>query len=68
MVEFPGGLAVKDLALSPLWLRFNPWPGNFHMLQEWPKKKNVYMFNVNSGRIWGDFLKRNHLNVFVIYF
>ena len=21
-LEFPGGLAVKDLALSPLWLRF----------------------------------------------
>ena len=24
--EFPGGLAVKDLALSLLWLRFIPWP------------------------------------------
>ena len=27
--EFPGGLAVKDLALSLLWQEFNPWPGNF---------------------------------------
>ena len=26
--EFPGGLAVKDLALLLLWLRFNPWPRN----------------------------------------
>lgn len=30
--EFPGSLAVKDLALSLLWFGFDPWPGNFHML------------------------------------
>ena len=24
--EFPGGLVVKDLGLSLLWLRFDPWP------------------------------------------
>ena len=36
-IELPGSLAVKDLALSLLWLesllwhRFNPWPGNFYM-------------------------------------
>ena len=25
---------VKDLVvLLQLWLRFDPWPGNFHMLQ-----------------------------------
>ena len=29
--EFPGGLVIKDPALSPLWLGFDPWPGNFHM-------------------------------------
>ena len=29
--EFPGGLVVKDLALSLLWLGFHPWPRNFHM-------------------------------------
>ena len=29
--EFPGGLAVKDLALSLLWCGFAPWPGSFHM-------------------------------------
>ena len=32
MTEFPSGLVVKDTALSLLWLWFNPWPGNFHML------------------------------------
>ena len=29
---------VKALALSLLWYEFDPWPGNFHMLQVWPKK------------------------------
>ena len=37
--EFPGGLAVKDLALSLLWLGFSLWPGNFGRLQAQPKKK-----------------------------
>ena len=30
--EFPGGLVVKDSALSLLWLGFDPWPENFCML------------------------------------
>ena len=30
---------VKDPALSLLWHRFDPWPGNFRMLWAWPKKK-----------------------------
>ena len=44
LLEFHGGLVVKDLALSLLWLRlllwlgFNPWPLNFHMLRAWPNK------------------------------
>ena len=41
--EFPGGLAVKDLALSLPWLGFDPWPENFRMLQAippHPKKRN----------------------------
>ena len=29
---------VKDLALSLLWHRFDPWPGNFPMLRAWPKR------------------------------
>ena len=46
--EFPGGLGVKGLALSLLWLwlllwlRFNSWPRNFCMLlaQEKEKRKS----------------------------
>ena len=38
---------VKDLALkqmwcrSQLWLRYAPWPENFHMLWVQPKKKKI---------------------------
>lgn len=35
VLAFPGELAVKDLALILLWLRFNPWPRKLHI----PKKK-----------------------------
>ena len=28
---------VKNPKLSLLWLRFNPWPGNFHKPWTWPK-------------------------------
>ena len=27
LLEFPGGLEVKNLALSLLWHRFDPWHG-----------------------------------------
>ena len=37
--EFPGGLEVKDAALSLLWLRFSPWPWNFYMPQAQPGEK-----------------------------
>ena len=36
---FPGGLVVKDLALSLLLQEFNHCPGNFCMLPVQPKKK-----------------------------
>ena len=29
---------IKDLVLSVLWLRFEPWPWNFHMTWALPKK------------------------------
>ena len=32
---------VKDPVLSLLWLGFDPWPGNSHMLQAWQKKKKT---------------------------
>ena len=38
-MKFPGDLAVKDPALSLLWLRSDPRPKNFHVPQEWQKKK-----------------------------
>ena len=37
--EFPGGPAVKDLVLSQLWHRFDPWPGNFCILWVGASKK-----------------------------
>ena len=46
---------LKDLALLQLWhrsqlqLRFNHWPGNFHMSLVRPLKKKVYMYNVIRG-------------------
>ena len=47
---------VKDLALLhlwcrvQLWLRFDPWPGNFHMLQVRPKKKKkkVLLYSIRN--------------------
>ena len=46
---------VKHLALSLLWLRlllwpsFDSWPGNYHMLQVWQKKKKKKK-GINGGR------------------
>ena len=37
--EFPGDLVVKYLALSLLWLRFNPCPRSFHMPWDTVKKE-----------------------------
>ena len=37
--EFLGEIAVKDLALSLLWLGFDPRLEKFHTPWEWPKKK-----------------------------
>ena len=59
--EFPGGLPVKDSALSllwlrlRLWLRFNRWPRNFCMPQAClpPAKKNAlkkYIYRTNASK------------------
>ena len=37
--EFPGGLVVKDLVLSLLWLGFHPWPRTSACLRHNQKKK-----------------------------
>lgn len=42
--EFPDGLVVKDLALSWLWPRCDPWPGNIHMPQMQPKHIDFFFF------------------------
>ena len=48
--EFPGGLAVKDLVLSLLWLwlllwcMFDPWPGNFPIVLAWSKTFFFFFF------------------------
>ena len=47
-LEFPGGLMVKDLALSLLWHRslrwweFDPWSQNFCMPWVWEKKQGAH--------------------------
>ena len=49
---------VKNLALSRqqprllLWQRFNPWPGNFHMLWVWLKKELGLESRCQSGLSW----------------
>ena len=39
--EFISCLAVKDLALSLLWLGFDSWARNLQMLWVQPKKKKI---------------------------
>ena len=54
--EFLGDLVVKDSVLSLLWHRFDPWPGNFCILQTKTKtnKKthplSYYMQNCDSWK------------------
>ena len=35
---------LKDLALPQLWLRFTPWPGNFHVLRVKNKTQKTVHF------------------------
>ena len=46
--EFLGGLVVKESALSLLWLGFDPWPRNFHMLWAQPKTKKQIIENLGG--------------------
>ena len=32
---------VEDLTLSLLWRKFDPWPGNFPMVQAWTKQNKT---------------------------
>ena len=61
-MEFPGGLGERIQALPLLWHgyllwpRLDPWPGNFHTLQVWPKKKVLVYIDLNfkkeAGHLW----------------
>ena len=42
-------LAVKDSALSLMWLGLSPWPGNFHIPWAQPKKKKKKKKNSDEG-------------------
>ena len=57
--EFPGGLVVKELALTLLQFRFNIWSGNFCNLQfsQKKKKKGWGLIIVLTGNINGAFSK-----------
>ena len=46
--EFPGGLGLKDPALSLPWYGFNPWPGELPRAvgadkKKKKKKKTIYI-------------------------
>ena len=72
-LEFLGGLVVKDLALSLLWLRsllwheFDPWPSNFHTRQEKTKKQKKNNFNETLFPLppQKKFSKKTGLGIFV---
>ena len=42
--RYRSSLVVKDSALSLLWLKFDPGPGNFSMPWAWPKTCQVYVW------------------------
>ena len=52
MVEFPGGPAIKNLALSLLWLRLDAWPRKFCILEAPP--------NIKKKKKSQDLKLRNH--------
>ena len=47
---------VKDLVLVQLWLRFDPWPGNFHVPRCDRKRK--------ANLLGWDFLEKCHVGIF----
>ena len=40
-VEFPGGLVVKDMVLSLLWLGFDFWPELLHAMAKNKQKPKL---------------------------
>ena len=61
MKEVSGGLAVKDLMLSLLWLRFNPWPRAFlHAVGAAKKKEKEKKIQTDDPFFVFVFLKKDH--------
>ena len=44
-----GSRVVSAVAWLLLWNMFDPWPGNFHMPQTWPRKKKR---KVQKKKLW----------------
>ena len=64
--DFPGGLAFKDSALSLLWLRFDPWPGNLCMPWVWSEKKKKKNSTIKLGKCYTLYLpsvSTMHINI-----
>lgn len=69
---FPGGLTVRDLQLSLLWLRsflwqrFDFWPGNFHILRAWKKKKHFHTLKESSVYLMVLYLAIQYYSIYTI--
>ena len=60
--EFPGGLAVKDSALSLLWFEFNSIFGTFACCGHSQKKKKE-----RNHIIISIYIEKKHLTKFIIH-
>lgn len=75
--EFPDGLAVGDSTFSLLCLRFDPWPGTFHMPRAWcggKKKKsfgeyhNAYISkDLHPRSLYQPNLSHLYTSIFLLY-
>ena len=52
----------QDPVLSLLWLRFDPWPGNFHMLWLRPKREKNSFYYVEICSLYTHFGKSFFMN------
>ena len=58
---------IKDPVLLQLWyrlqmwLRFHPWPGNFHMPCLWPKKKKKRNYKKRKHDIYHVYMLKVYL-------
>ena len=57
---------VRDMALPQLWLRFDPWPRKFHMLQMCGRKRKKNMKFIFTLIKLGKALKKKGIPYFFI--